>query len=116
MAEEPNQFSNVHNLPSQYVDVFQISIPPPSFYRSEQVPSECALEVVVDNNVERTVDPIAALRYECNGCGRTFETESELLQHSDKREYKCDLCEKHFKENQALKKHRRIHTGNINSS
>ena len=52
----------------------------------------------------------------CQVCGRSFRVRSDLLRHmvrhdSSKRTFKCEECGKAFFEDQKLKQHRRIHTG-----
>ena len=52
----------------------------------------------------------------CQVCGRSFRVRSDLLRHmvrhdSSKRTFKCEQCGKAFFEDQKLKQHRRIHTG-----
>lgn len=57
------------------------------------------------------------LLYKCDFCGKMLKTETTLRYHvktkhdnSQKKEFKCDICEKEFWNNSEMKKHKRVHT------
>ena len=55
-------------------------------------------------------------KYNCPTCGKTFKKEQHVIQHlktHEAKQWECDVCSKMFTTKYFLKKHKRLHSGEM---
>nr|CAD7602678.1 unnamed protein product [Timema genevievae] len=66
------------------------------------------------NNTKQNLISTLQRKYRCNICNKDFKEKrslnSHLLVHSEQRKYKCDVCDKSFKTKSHLNRHLLIHS------